>query len=707
MSRKPSTPVLNTALSHSGKLFGSWEYTNSIGGTLPSSTLPSDLGSMRPAFIDSSAVYIALDNPDNRGVQTNHSSFTEDQPYGGTACHGCSWRGYWRNPTVAQTNGSIILWLASGMVVVDDTTPSGLALWVDPYISIEWTSLELPVLEDGKLYEFFCQTDYATQTQTFAVNGRILGTNTFPSASNPAASLGNIPVVLETGHWSSIAERPTTSRFRAFTSPLTADEIRYEFEYPSGLIGAETFPADRERKVQVTLDTSAAGGFVTGTADRVLVPITEEHLPEGMLAVGGADSAQLDGADIAVTLDELGTQRIPLWLRRWTQGAPGASSALLCVALDLDVDVPASVWVWWRTNYTEDIHGVQAAFQVNELVGLDEPNRLGATMFIPLDEDPGGTAPQFKDISGNGRNFTTPGGTVESLPGIGPRGVPAYRSVTGTLGSVPGLEASDPFTFLLWGVPSLQDASGSTIQFEWRTGPTAFRQAVELGLASATNANVTVRLDNAAFVTANGFPESLFGQPAYVSGPQMVSLRHDGSGVYSLVADGGQLGSRNLTPQALPEGAATISGNWNGVLSTPVSDVLMFVGEEKTLTWLEVYESLWTPSSISGWASPGSILLTQVSRLLTLAGCPLNTEARIYLLDAIGGNIISEIDGIESTAEENPQLEYTVVTTIPVRVVLFNLGFIPVMFDTVLGTTAVTLPASALLNIDRVYSNPS
>lgn len=204
-----------------------------------------------------------------------------------------------------------------------------------------------------------------------------------------------------------------------------------------------TFPADWLRKVQVPVTASMVVGDPTTDLSDFQIPINRADLPDEMCDPNGSNHAQGDGGDIRITLDEAGTQRLPLEIFTFqldnTTGGKDAKIGLWTKVPTLSTTT--SVWVWYKTSTgTEtkaidtDIYGRNAVWP-NYIAVYHAPNVSGA-----------GVNRTFTDSTGNGYSFVE----SKTYSGIAH---PIYGTTStqinfNSLGSSPTLPLDQDYTVL-------------------------------------------------------------------------------------------------------------------------------------------------------------------------------------------------------------------------------------------------------------------
>lgn len=91
---------------------------------------------------------------------------------------------------------------------------------------------------------------------------------------------------------------------------------------------------------------------------------------------------------------------------------------------------------------------------------------------------------------------------------------------------------------------------------------------------------------------------------------------------------------------------------------------------------------------------------------LTLTNVPAGTEVRIYELTALGGTVVQELGGVETSTGGTEVINYDCIISVPARVTLVNVDKRVYQADLDLPREGTTLDAGLLLRDDRWYSNP-
>ncbi len=171
------------------------------------------------------------------------------------------------------------------------------------------------------------------------------------------------------------------------------------------------FPSGWARKCAVTIDNTLCGASDSTNFTALLVAA---NLPDEMRSPTDSNRAQSDGGDIRFSSDSDGNTQLALHVELWehdtTDAAGDADIALNVKVPTLDVSADTVIYAWYNTTGTtsqpaaDDTYGAQNAYDTDHC------------HVWPLNEAPGDTPPEYKDVVG-GRDAAETGGTATSVTG--------------------------------------------------------------------------------------------------------------------------------------------------------------------------------------------------------------------------------------------------------------------------------------------------
>lgn len=211
------------------------------------------------------------------------------------------------------------------------------------------------------------------------------------------------------------------------------------------------FPGDRKWKIPLTIPHEAILGEIVHDG---LFRKTHVDLPDEFLTLGHEQAPQDGGADLAASLDELGTVQIPCYVVRCALNATPASSRVEIWFRRQDVSDVADTVIWlWYGSTTETAPAVTASYGRNDVfdgtTGTGDP--VAAWGVWLFDEDPSDPSPCYKDVSGND-NGVNDGGTITRVDAMDVRGVQTNGYGNWVVGAGTWSPGTGDFTLLWAGV---------------------------------------------------------------------------------------------------------------------------------------------------------------------------------------------------------------------------------------------------------------